>query len=103
MNIRAAEILSQSMKFRRPRNRRHPRFLRQNPSERNLRRRRFFLFREFRNQINDSLIRFAVLSGESRHDVSEIAFVELRVLTDRSSQKYLPERAERHKADSQFL
>ena len=74
-----SDVLFQSMQLRRARDRNDPRLLGQQPGERDLGRRRLLLFRELANQINQRLIRFAVLRRKAGNDVAEIGPVELRV------------------------
>ena len=59
-----------------------PRFLSQQLCEGDLRRRHFFLLREFADHIDHGLIRFAVFRREARDDVAKVGLVELRVCAD---------------------
>src|SRR5690242_4543040 len=81
----------------------NPRFLRKEPSERDLGRRCLLLLRELVNQINQRLIRLAVLGRKARNDVAEVGLVELRFFADRSSKETLPQRAKWNEPDPQFL
>src|SRR2546423_13985397 len=80
-----------------------PRLLRQQPGESNLRRRSFLLLCEPTDQIYQRLIRFPVLFRKARDDVAEVVLVELCVFADRSGEKALPQRAERHEADAKLF
>src|SRR5437879_9049453 len=80
-----------------------PRFLRKQPCESNLGRRRLFLLRECANQIHQRLIRFPVLWRKARDDVAEIAFVELRILADLSGKEAFTKRTEWNEPDPKFL
>ena len=63
----------------------------------------FFLPREFGNQINQRLIRFAILWRKARDDVAEIAFVELRIFADVTGEEALSQRAKWNEPDPEFL
>jgi hypothetical protein len=65
------------MKLRCARNRHNPGLLGQQPCQSDLRRRRLFLLRESANQVNDCLIRSAILFRKARSDVAEIAFCRI--------------------------
>src|SRR5579863_947113 len=91
------------MQLGRSRDRHDPRLLRKQPGECDLSRCRFLLLRKFTKHIHHRLIRFPVLFRKTWHDVSEIAFVELGVLVDLSSQEAFAERAEWNEPDTEFL
>ena len=60
----------------------HPRFLGEDPGERDLRWCRLLPFGNFAEQIHQGLIRFAVLRREAWDDIAEIGLVELRFFGD---------------------
>ena len=80
-----------------------PRFLRKQPCESNLGRRRLFLLRECANQIHQRLIRFPVLWRKARDDVAEITFIELRIFADFSGKETFTKRTEWNEPDPEFL
>ena len=63
----------------------------------------FFCFSKLANQIDNRLVGFAVLGRKARNDVAKVALIELRVFTDRSSEKAFAERTERHEAYTEFF
>src|SRR5215510_372483 len=81
----------------------NPRFLREQPRERNLCRRRVLSFCELLEKINECLVCFSILFGKARNDVAEIFRVELRVFRDLAGEKSLTQRTEGYKAYAQFL
>src|SRR5713226_8731736 len=91
------------MELGRARDRHNPRFLRKQPSERDLSRCRFLLLRKSAKQIHQPLIRFPVLWRKSRDDVAEVAFVELRIFTDLSGKETFTQRTEWNEPDPEFL
>src|SRR5712692_6139206 len=80
-----------------------PRFLRKQPSERDLSRCRLLLLRKSAQQIHQRLIRFPVLWRKARDDVAEIAFVELRIFADLPGEEALAQRAKWNESDAEFL
>ena len=99
----AAQILLQPMQLRSSGNRDDPRFLSQQPGNRDLRRCSLLLPRNVAEHIHQGLVRFPVLFVETGNDVAKIRAIELRVLVDSASEEAFPERAERDKANPQFL
>src|SRR5260370_16242434 len=91
------------MELGRTRDRHNPRFLRKQPSERDLSRCRFLLLRKSAKQIHQGLIRFAVLWRKAWNDVAEIAFVELRIFADLSGKEAFTKRTEWNEPDPAFL
>ena len=80
-----------------------PGLLRQQPGERDLRRRRLLSAAMSAEQIDQRLVCLAGLRREARDDVAEVGAVERRVLVDRAGEKSLAERAEGNEADAEFL
>ena len=72
LNGRGADVFFQPVQLRCAGDGNDPRLLREQPGERDLRRRRFLLFGDLAEQIDQGLIRFAVLRREARDDVAEI-------------------------------
>ncbi len=81
----------------------HPGLLRQNPGECDLRGCRLLLFCNFANQIHYSLVGFAVLRREARHDVAEIGLIELRLFGDLARKKTFSQETEWNESDAKFL
>ena len=101
--VRRAKIFFKTVQLCGSRNRHDPGLLRQQPSERNLRLRCFFLFRDSSQRIDQCLVRFARFLGKARNDVAEVRLVELRFFRDGSGEEPLAQRAERHKPDTEFF
>src|SRR6476620_2704687 len=91
------------MQLGRARDRHNPRLLRQQPCQRNLGRGGFLLLSKSANQVQQTLIYFPVLCRETRNDVADIAFVELRIAFDFAGEEPSAKRAEWHKPDAQLL
>src|ERR1700723_4799349 len=89
--------------LRRARNWNDPRLLREQPGKGDLSGRGFLLVPERGNHIDQCPICFAILWTEARHRIAEVGTIELGLGVDLSSQETLSKRAERHKADSEFL
>ncbi len=102
-DIGGAEVFLQPVQLGRAGDRHDPRLLRQQPGQRDLRRRRAFLRRDSSDGIDQALIGGAGLGRKARHDVAEIVGAEGRVGVDGSGQKPLAERAERHESDAQVF
>src|SRR5262249_43083476 len=81
----------------------NPRFLGQQPGERDLGRRRLLPLGDLAEQINQGLIRLPSLRREARDDVAKVGTVECRVFVDLSCQEALTQRAEGNEADAQLL
>src|SRR5262245_15320126 len=90
------------MPLRRPGDRRDPRLLREQPGERDLRRRGVLLLGEPLQPLDECLVRLAVLLGETWDDVAEVGRIKRRLVIDRPGEKPLAERAEWDQADAQF-
>src|SRR5215467_3927550 len=91
------------MQLRGARNRHDPRLLREQPCKRDLSRRDFLRACEFADQIDEDMIRHAVLLRETWDDVAKIVFIELRFFVDLAGEKALAERTEWDKANAQFI
>ena len=55
------------------------------------------------DQINQSLVCFAILGAETRHTAAKVGAVELCVRVDLASQEALAQRAERNESDPKLL
>src|SRR4051812_49409117 len=100
LDARRADVLFEAMNLRRARDRDHPRLLRENPCERNLRGRRLLALRDSANEIDDGAVRFARLGREAWEHVAEVRLVERGAFVDLPGEKPFAERAERHEADA---
>ena|SRR5262245_10472833 len=80
-----------------------PGLLSEDPREGDLRRRGFLTRGNALQEFHYGLIRLPSFWYEPGHDVPKVRAVELRVLVDLPREKTLPQRAERHKANSEFL
>ena len=96
-------ILFQTVQLGRTGYRHDPRFLRQQPGERDLCSRCTLGRSDAAEYIDQVLVRLASGLGKARHDVAKIARVELRIGIDRTGQEALAERAEGNKTDTQFF
>src|SRR5712691_9819822 len=81
----------------------NPRLLSEQPSERDLSRRRLLSLRDLAEQINQSLVRFPRLRRKARESVAEIGTVECSVFVDLSREKAPTQRTVRNEADSEFF
>ncbi len=98
-----ADVLLKPMELGGAGNRNDPRFLGQQPGERDLRRCRLLAGRNFSKQIDQGLVRLAGLRREARNDVAEIGTVEGRVLVDGARKEALAQRTEGDEADPELL
>src|ERR1700693_1608892 len=98
-----SDVLFEPVQLRRTRDGHERRLLRKQPSERDLRGRRFLLLRKFPQQVHQSLIRSSVLRREARYDIAEIVLVELRILVDLPSKEAFTKRTEGNESDPKFL
>ena len=81
-DVDSADVFFEAMQLCRTGDGDDPRFLSQQPRERDLGGRYLFLLREFADHIDHGLIRFAVFRREARDDVAKVGLVELRVCAD---------------------
>src|SRR6266852_3508654 len=102
-NSRRSKILFKARQLRCARYRNDPRLLRKEPGECDLGRSYFPLRCKRTHQINQSLVRFAILRAETRHAAAEIGAIELCVRVDLASQEAFAQRAERNEANSKLL
>ena len=58
---------------------------------------------EFGDDVDQGLIRFAILRREARHGVAEVGRVEFRVCVDFAGEKAFAERAEGNEADAELF
>src|SRR5208283_2907231 len=80
------------MQLRSSWNRDDPRFLRQQPGNRDLRRCRFLLPRNIREHIHQGLVCLPVFLVETWNDVAKIGAIKLRALVDCAREEALPQR-----------
>src|SRR5437773_11130917 len=102
-NSRRSKILFKARQLRCARNRHDPRLLREQPGECDLGRRYSPLRCERTHQINQSLVRFAILGAETRHAAAKVGAVELRVRVDLACQEAFAQRAERNESNPKLL
>src|SRR6266566_370942 len=102
-DVSGSDVFFEPMQLGCARDRHDPRFLRKQPSERDLSRCRFLPLRKSAKHIHQSLIRFPVLRRKARHDVAEIAFVELRIFADLPGKEAFTKRTEWNEPDPEFL
>src|SRR5262245_27067556 len=102
LNGGGAEILVKAIALRRSRNRHDPGLLRQQPGQRQLRRRRLFAFGERLQPADKGEVRLPVLLREPRDGAADVVWSERRLLVDGAGQKPSAERAEWHEANPQF-
>src|SRR5882762_762426 len=100
---RCADVFLEAAQLRGSRDRDNPRLLRQEPSQRNLRRCRLLSLSDPAKQVNQGLIRFAILRCKARDDVAEVGAVERRILVDLPCEEASPKGTEWNESDSQFL
>src|SRR6185369_1914448 len=81
----------------------HPRLLGEHPCERDLSRCRLLARADRGEQIDQRLVGLARLGREAWKGGSEVVAAEVGVFSDRACEEALAERAERHKADAEFL
>ena len=98
-----AKVLFQAVQLRGAGNRHDPRPLRQNPRERDLGRSRILLLSKTPDQVDQRLVRLAILLIETWHSVAEIARVKLCLFCDFAREESLAERAERYEANSELF
>lgn len=83
------DVLLESRLFGRAGNRRHPRFLRKNPCERDLGGRRAFVGRDAPQRIHEGEVRLACCGVEPWNQPSKIVGAELGFFVDGTGQKSL--------------
>ena len=77
--------------------------LRQQPCQRDLRRRGVLLLGERLQPLDERQIRLPVFLGEPRNHVAEVSRVERRLLVDLAREESFAQRTERHEPDAQLL
>src|SRR6188472_1335372 len=92
MNVHGRDVLVEAMPLRRSRNRHDPGLLREQPGQRELRRSRSLPLGEGLEPLHEGQVGLAVLLGEPRHGIAEIARLERRLVVNRACQKALAER-----------
>ncbi len=103
LDVRRAEVFLQPMQLGSAGNRHDPRLLREQPSERDLRRRRLLLCCDALEQIDEGLVLFHRLRREAREILAEIVVADLGVLGYRTCQEALAKRAVAHEANAELL
>ena len=83
--------------------RHNPRFLREQPGERDLRRRRLLLLTDSLEQLNERLILLHRFRREAWEILAKIVVTELGVLGHGTCQEAFAQRAVAHQADAEFL
>src|SRR6266853_1382322 len=101
LDRRRPDVFFESLDLPSPRDRNDPRLLSQQPRQCNLRRSRFLALGDSRENINDSLIRRAVLGCEAWDRVTEVGAVERRRLVDPAREEAFPQRTEGNEADAE--
>src|ERR1039457_4454310 len=91
------------MQLRGARDWNNPRFLDQQPGERDLSQCRFLPLTDFAEQINQGLVRFERLRRETRESAAEVGAVKGRFLIHLARQEALAQRAIGNEADSEFF
>jgi hypothetical protein len=91
------------MKFGSPRDRRNPRFLRQQPRERHVRGRCALTLRDILDQLDQSHVGLAGLGRKARDHIPEVSGIEFRVFVDLACQESSFERAERDESEAKLL
>src|SRR5690348_4069446 len=91
------------MQLGRAGNRHDPRFLREQPGKRDLRRRRLLAFGDLSNEVDERLIVLARLGSEARRCGAEIRSADWRARIDLAGEETGTERTPRNEADAKFL
>src|ERR1700733_2211749 len=100
---RTSKILFKSRKLRGAWNRNDPWCLGQQPCEGDLSGSSLLLFCKLRDDIDESLVRFAIVFAESRNNSAEVGTVELRGGINLAGEKAFAERTERDEADAELF
>src|SRR5712691_8438115 len=103
LDCNCSNVFFQAFQFRGAWDRNNPRFLREQPRERDLSRCCLFLFCDAAEQIDQGLIRLERLRRESRESAAKVGAVELRVFVDLPREEALAKRAVRNETNSEFL
>src|SRR5439155_14181124 len=98
-----SKVLIESGQLRGARNPNDPRLLRKQPGQCDLRRSYFPLFCEEADNIDQSLVRFAILRAEPWHAAAEVGAIELRVCVDLACQEAFAKRAKRDESNPEFF
>src|SRR5438445_102697 len=101
--VHGAKVLLEARQFLRPRNRDNPRLLREQPRERDLRRRRAFPLRDPLHEVDHYHVCRTGVRGEARRYAAKVFRVERRRRVDRSGEKASAQRTERNEADAKLL
>jgi hypothetical protein len=102
-DVNRPEVLFEAMRLRRAWDGDDPWLLGQQPRERDLSGRRLLPCRYPRQQIDQGLVRSAVLRSEARDGIAEVGAAQLGVLIDLARKKAPTQRAVRDKADAEFF
>src|SRR3954447_5709353 len=103
LNAGRAEVLLQSIAFRRSRDWHDPRLLCQQPGQGDLRRCGFFAPGEGLQPLDEGEIRLPILLGEAGDDVAEVGRIERGLVVDLAGEKTFAQGTEWHEANSEFL
>src|SRR5947199_1142324 len=103
LQVHGAKILLEARQFLRARNRDNPRLLREQPGERDLRRRRAFPLRDTFHEVDQCHVCRTGVRGEARRYAAKVFRVECRRRVDRSGEKASAQRTARNEADAKLL
>src|SRR5271166_2855625 len=101
LDRRRGEVFVQPLHPARAGDRHDPGLLSQEPSDRDLSRRRIFLSGDALQQIDDGLVGLHRLRPEARELAAGVGFLECRAGIDLAREEALPERAPRNETDSE--
>src|SRR6266496_5462673 len=103
VHIGGSDVFLQSVQLRGARNRNDPGLLRQQPRERDLRRRNIFASRNIAEQIDERQIRLAGLGRKTWNEIPEVGTLEAGILVDFPGEETRAERAEGDEANPKLL
>src|SRR6516162_9764041 len=102
-DVNRPEVLFEAMRLRRAWDGDDPWLLGQQPRERDLSGRRLLPGRYPRQEIDQGLVRSAILRSETRDGIAEVGAAQFGVLVDLACKKASTQRAVRDKADAELL
>ena len=85
-----ADVLFEPVQFGSAGDRHYPGLLGQEPRQRDLGARHAFAVADFAHHVDNALIGLARLLREARQRIAEVAFIEMRLVIDRTRQEPLP-------------
>src|SRR5947199_4805384 len=103
LQVHGAKILLEARQFLRARNRDNPRLLREQPGERDLRRRRAFPLRDTFHEVDQCHVCRTGVRGEPRRSAAKVLRVAYRRRIDRSRPTRDPPRTQTQEADATRL